>query len=437
MDGEMTVMDIQDLLSRFAVALGVGLLIGLERGWRSREEAPGSRTAGIRTFAISGLLGGVIGALALAAGATAGGGFIIGIGFAAYAGVLGWFCYTENRADQTFSATTAVAAMVTFALGAYALMGDMRAAAAGAVVTAGLLAGRENLHGWVERITWPELRSGLVLLAMTFVALPLVPSQKIDELAGSDPREIWLIAIVLAGVSFLGYVAVKYIGPAHGILVSAAAGGLVSSTAVTLANARRAAQGEGAPRLLAAGVSLSTAISFVRVLAIVAALKPVLLITIAPPLIAGIAVTAGAAMIRTYWDREGKRTEHRVAFRNPFNFLSVVGFALLLGAVIAVGKLLGEHTGTTGAVLGAVAMGLADVDAVTVAVAQLVPQPLGIAGATFAILAAVTSNTLSKLAMAAAIGRGPFARELVVVFILALAAGGAALWLTLLLVGGA
>jgi uncharacterized membrane protein (DUF4010 family) len=433
--GKTAAMDIQDLLSRFAVALGIGLLIGLERGWRLRDEAAGRRAAGIRTFAISGLLGGIAGALALSVGAASvGGGLIVGIGFAAYAAVIAFFSHEQNRAEGRFSATTAVAGMVTFALGAYALMGEMRMAAAGGVVTAALLAGRENLHGWVARITWAELRSGLVLLAMTFVALPLVPNAEL--IGGVNPREIWLIAIVLAGVSFLGYVAVKYTGPQHGILLSAAAGGLVSSTAVTLANARRAAQGEGAPHLLAAGVSLATAISYLRVAAIVAALQPHLLALLAAPLAAGIVVTAGAAAFSVYGRDEAGREEHAVAFRNPFSFLSVIGFALLLGAVTAAGKLLAEHAGATAAILGALAMGLADVDAVTAAMTRLVPEPLGTAGASYAILAAVAANTLSKLAMGVAIGGGRFARELIVVFGLALAAGAAALWIAWRFVGG-
>ena len=113
---------------------------------------------------------------------------------------------------------------------------------------------------------------------MTFIALPLVPDDPVGPFGGVNPREIWLIAIVLAGVSFLGYAAVKYFGERHGVLLAAAAGGLVSSTAVTLANARRAAAGEGSPQLLAAGVSLATAVSFVRVLAIVAVLRPSLLV---------------------------------------------------------------------------------------------------------------------------------------------------------------
>jgi len=245
-------MEFQDLLLRLAVALAIGLLVGLERGWRTREETSGSRAAGIRTFAISGLLGGVLGALAIALGgpASSAGGIVIGIGFAAYAAVIAAFCLDENRADKTYSATTAIAAMATFALGAYTLAGDMRVGAAGAVAVAVVLAMRESLHGWIANLTWPELRSALVLLAMTVIALPIVPDAAIGPYGNVNPREIWLIAIVLAGVSFAGYVAVKYLGTTHGTLLAGAAGGLVSSTAVTITNARRAAVNVGNAREL-------------------------------------------------------------------------------------------------------------------------------------------------------------------------------------------
>jgi uncharacterized membrane protein (DUF4010 family) len=238
-------MDVPDVLSRVALALGIGLLIGLERGWRAREAEPGSRAAGIRTFAISGLLGGIAGAIATASDgvASAGGGIVLAVALAAYAAVIATFCRDENRADQTFSATTAIAAILTFALGAYSVIGDMRVAAAAGVATAGVLAAREELHGWVKNLTWSELRSGLVLLAMTFVALPVVPDEPIGPLGGVNPREVWVIAIALAGVSFVGYAAVRYYGASRGVLL-AAAGGLVSSTAVTISNARRAAAGE-------------------------------------------------------------------------------------------------------------------------------------------------------------------------------------------------
>ncbi|MPZ35722.1 MAG: DUF4010 domain-containing protein [Rhodospirillales bacterium] len=431
-------MELHDLLSRLAVALGIGLLIGLERGWKSREAEAGSRTAGIRTFAISGLLGGLIGALAQAAGGVnAAAGVILAFGFMTYSAVIAAFCREENRADETFSATTAVAAMLTFALGAYALVGDVRIAAAGAVATAGLLAARENLHGWVKHITWPELRSGLVLLAMTFIALPIVPDDPIGPFGGVGPREVWLIAIVLAGVSFVGYAAVKYFGASHGVLLAAAAGGLVSSTAVTATNARRAAAGEGSARLLAAGVSLATAVSFLRVLAIVAVLKPSLLLLTAPALLVAIAVVAGHAVISVYWQdfKDGEQTT--VEFRNPFDFWSVVGFAVLLAVIIVIGRALGEGVGATGAIIGAAAMGLADVDAVTVSMARLVPDPLSVQQVTYAILAAVATNMLAKLAIGATVGRGTFAIELAVMSTATILAAALTLWLSVIVFAAA
>jgi uncharacterized membrane protein (DUF4010 family) len=181
------------------------------------------------------LLGGVIAALALAlpkqeAGGAATLAIVLGVAFAAYSAVIALFTRDENQAAGHFSATTAIAGMLTFALGAYALLGDMRVAAGAAVAATALLAAREELHGWVEKITWPELRSAVVLLAMTFIGLPLLPDAPLGPFGGVNPREVWLIAIVLASVSFLGYVAVKYFGAQRGLLLAAAAGGVASST---------------------------------------------------------------------------------------------------------------------------------------------------------------------------------------------------------------
>src|SRR5262249_57603416 len=120
----------------------------------------------------------------------------------------------------------------------------------------------EELRGWVEPIAWRELRSALVLLAMTFIALPIMPDDPIGPLGGVNPREVWIIAIVLAGVSFLGYAAVKFFGARRGLLLASVAGGLASSTAVTVTNARRAAAGEGVHRLLAAPLAPPSLVLF-------------------------------------------------------------------------------------------------------------------------------------------------------------------------------
>jgi uncharacterized membrane protein (DUF4010 family) len=429
--------DLQELISRLAVALGIGLLIGLERGWRRRQASPGSRAAGIRTFAISGLLGGVIAALALAlssqasAGvASAAGGIVLGLGFAAHAAVVTLFTRDENRAVGAFSATTAIAGMLTFALGAYALLGDLRVSAGTAVAAAGLLAFREELHGWLENITWPELRSGLILLAMTFLGLPIMPDHPVGPFGGVNPRDVWIIAIVLAGVSFLGYAAVKNFGARRGLLLAAAAGALASSTAVTIASARHAAAGEGSPRLLAAGVAVASVIMFIRVAAIVAALKPDLLMLVAPTLVAASLVAAGFAIIRVYWPKTDTGSHQSVDFRNPFDFLSVVGFAFFLGLIVMLGRAVGETFGATGALAGAIFVGIADIDAITVSMARLTPEILSTSDAAVAILGAVASNTVSKIAIGAVIGRGAFAVDIAAMALLCLLVGAIALWLT-------
>jgi uncharacterized membrane protein (DUF4010 family) len=408
--------------------------MGLERGWRTREAAPGSRTAGIRTFAISGLLGGSFGAIAGAPGTalSPAGAILLTVGFATYAAVIAAFCYTENRADSTFSATTPIAAMLTFVLGAYALIGSMWVAAASGVAATAILAAREELHGWVAQITWPELRSGLVLLAMTCIALPVMPTDPVGPYGGVNPREVWIIAIVLACVSFLAYVAVKYFG-ARGALLAGALGGLVSSTAVTIDSARRAAAHEGPPDLLTASVAIASAIMFLRVIVIVAALKPTLLGIVAPALTCASLLAGGFAAYFAYSRHPGGNAGNAqpARFRNPFNLWSVVGFAILLAVVMVLSRAVGEGLGTAATILGAAVAGLADVDAITVSLTRLTPAPLTAEHVAIAILAAVASDTVSKIGIGAAIGRGRFALQIAVVAAGCLLAGAATFLFTL------
>jgi uncharacterized membrane protein (DUF4010 family) len=361
---------------------------------------------------------------------TAGGGIVLAAGVVSYAAVMALFSREENRALGTFSATTAVAGVLTFCLGAYAVIGDERLAAAVAVAAAAVLALREELHGWVATITWPELRSGLVLLAMTFIALPVMHDEPIGPFGGFNPREVWMVAIVLAGVSFMGYAAVKYFGTSRGTLLAAAAGGLVSSTAVTLANARRAAAGEGSPRLLAAGVAVATAISLLRVMVIAGVLQPRLLIPAGPALIAAATVAIGLAAVMIHRREVAGADERIPAFRNPFEVLSVLGFALFLGAIIVLGRVASEQFGAPGAIASAALVGLADIDSITVSMSRLALGPLSLESAAYAVLAAVASNNICKAAIGALIGRGRFAVAIATVSGLCLVAGGAALALT-------
>ncbi|MDP3895475.1 MAG: MgtC/SapB family protein, partial [Mesorhizobium sp.] len=228
-----------ELILRLGLALAIGLLVGLERGWRERSEPDGSRTAGIRTYGISGLLGGIFAALATAYGAA----YVFLVGFLGYAIVFAWFKSREAAHDENFSVTGVIAGLCVFALGGLAVAGDYRAAGAGGAAVAGLLASRELLHSLLQRLSWMELRSALVLAVMTAVVLPLLPNRTIDPWGGFNPWEIWFFTVLTAAISFVGYFAVRILGPTRGMLVSGLAGAVVSSTAVTVAFARTAKSG--------------------------------------------------------------------------------------------------------------------------------------------------------------------------------------------------
>jgi uncharacterized membrane protein (DUF4010 family) len=399
------------LLSRIALSFGIGLLIGLERGWNTREMRPGSRVAGIRTFGITGLLGGLVAALAAPDGLplSVAGALLLGLVLATFTAVFVAFSRNAANADGNHSATGTIAALLTFVLGAYAVLGSPGIAAAAAVSATGVLAFREGIHRWVARITRSELESGLALLAMSFIALPIIPDRAVGPFGGVNLRETWIIAIVLAAVSFMGYVAVRYFGEQRGELISAAVGGLVSSTAVALSNAHKAATNAQSAPLLAAATSLAMAVSFVRVTAIAAALAPKLLLPVGTPLMGACAVAALFALLRVRRRPSAPAPTAPAPFRNPFGFWSVIAMAGLMSVLIVVGRLLREHFGDSATIGGAAAMGLLDVDAMTVSMARLAPETLTPRAASMAILAGVASNTLLKILIAAAVGSIRFA----------------------------
>lgn len=418
-----------ELLSRLALAFGLGLLMGLERGWTSRQVKPGSRAAGARTFAITGLLGGLVGALARtdSAAIELPGALLIAAALATYAGVVTVFSREENRASHTYSATTAIAAVLTFTLGVYAVIGNVHVATAAAVAAAGVLAFREGIHHWIEKITRPELESGLLLLSMTFIALPILPASSIGPFGGVNVRETWIIAIALASVSFVAYIAVRYFGERKGVLLSAVIGGMVSSTAVAFTSARRAAAGEGSPRILGAATAVASAVSFVRVTAIASVLSPSLALPVGIPLIASALVACAIAAVIVHRARVETPHTTGASFRNPFSFGSVLLIAVTMGVLIVLGRYINARFGASGTVVAAASMGLFDVDAMAVSMARLVPAPLSPLVGAQAVLAGVASNTLVKVAIAGAIGRGRFALDVGLVSFACLVVGAVAM----------
>src|SRR5262245_23028579 len=261
-----------------AGSLGIGLLIGTERGWRQRGARPGTRMAGVRTFALIGLLGGISARLSRDLGPA-----IFVTAFAALAGLV-LIAYARQTRGKGTGATTEVAALVTFLLAAGPPMGYGAAAGAAAVVMTMLLGWKRPIHKTVHGIEEAELHAALQLLALAFVLMPMLPEHPLGPWGVWRLREILWMVLLMAGLSFVGYVAVRRAGSRIGFGVTALLGGLVSSTAVTLEFARRARAHPPLVPLLAAGTVSAGGTMFARVFVVLSVVQPALVLRLAAPL---------------------------------------------------------------------------------------------------------------------------------------------------------
>ncbi|BAV51078.1 membrane protein [Mesorhizobium sp. 113-1-2] len=381
------------LIARLGLALAIGLLVGLERGWREREAPDRSRTAGIRTFGISGLLGGVLAALANALGAIS---VLVG-GFIAFAAIFAWYKAREAAHDEDFSVTSVIAGLGVFALGALSVTDDYRAAAAGGAALAAILASREVLHGLLKRLTWIELRSALILAVMTAIVLPLLPNRTMDPWGGFNPWEVWFLTVLMASISFAGYVAVRILGNTRGLLVSSLAGAIVSSTAVTLALARNAASASN-PLPLAGAASLAAMVSVLRVCAVVLIIEPIVLASVAiPAMAAALGFAVCGAMLLT---RHSGNGEGSAIARNPFELGPLLLFALLFAVVATASAALAAQFGGRGLLGTSALAGTFDVDVSVLSALRLVTHSVPVETIGQAVLAALAANAIGRLSLA-------------------------------------
>lgn len=384
-------------LSRLTVSLAIGLLVGLQRGWQTRDAEDNRRTAGFRTFALSGLLGGVTGLIALRTTAS-----VIGWVFLGYITAFTAFHWLEARNEGRASVTSVVAGMLTFLLGTMAVVGDLQLAIACAVGMTVLLALREPLHRWIDSLNLQEIRAVLTLLAMSFLLLPLLPDRPIDPWKAINPYQIWLLAIMIAVISFAGYVAVKTFGNRLGVFMAAVAGGLASSTATTLALARLAREHPSSSGLLSAGILVAGVVMMLRAGIIAVALNRALLTSLLPALLTTAAVLGiGAAIL---WFRNVEQESPELRISNPLAVGTAVKLAALLAAVMLAAELVRQMFGGVGILVVAALSGVADVDALTISIARMAGADVDFNTAARAIMIAIAVNTVSKTVMAGWVG---------------------------------
>lgn len=376
-----------------SAALAIGLLIGLERGWQAREAKEGARIAGLRTYALIGLMGGVSGLLATAFGA-----LILGLIFIGFCALI-IVSYAINRKDkEDIGITSLIAALLTFLLGALASMGYVVESASAAIVTALLLRLKPVLHQFLQRIEPEELLGTLELLLISVVLLNIFPNKSYGPWNAINPFEIWWMVVLIAMISYLGYFANKLFGDKRGIFFTAIFAGFVSSTLITLHFARLSKTKPHLANLLAMGITLACGIMFFRMLLVVFILNQTLFSHIVIPgtIMGGLLIITGG-----YWAHTAKRINipkgtTTSVVKNPLALKSAILFGLLLAFITLLVSGINEVLGTKALLAFAGLSGIADVDAITMSLSRLSVSESQNAVIGKAIIIAACANTLLK-----------------------------------------
>jgi uncharacterized membrane protein (DUF4010 family) len=388
------------LLRDIAVALVLGLLVGLERGWRSRDSADGTRVAGLRTFGLLGLLGGVCGVVARTVEPV----LAIVIAAGGVAAVVGGYIQ-EARATARVSATSAVAALVTLALGVVAASGQPAVAMAAAAVMTLLLASRAQLHGWVAALGEKDILATARFAILAGAILPFVPNERFGPYDAWNPFELWLVVVLVTGFGFAAYAANRRFGAKRGTLATAVVAGAYSSTAVTVALSHRLRGGREDRDVLAAGIALASAVMFVRVLALTAILARDALPSFALAIGPGALVAAlwGLWRLRTVKTGDASETADHSG-GNPVELIPALGFALLVAVMALAVRWAEVRFGDAGTSALLVLSGSFDVDAAIVTLGGLPPGTLAPWTGGLVLAGPILVNTLFKAGIVVANG---------------------------------
>ena len=387
----------------FGTALLLGALLGIEREKRNVREGFG--IAGLRSFVLLSMIGAISGFLGvkLAMGWVLPAAMVV-----AGAVVLGGYVAGWKARPEQIGLTTELAAIAACLLGALATTGYRELAIGLGVLTAALLAYKKPLHDLVGRLGWDDVLVGLRLMLATFIVLPLLPNEAIDPWGAINPYKLWLLVLLISGLSLVGYVATRMLGAGRGIAVTALTGGLVSSTAVTLALSKQSREVGAVPAHLAGGVLLAWSIMFVRVVVAAVIVEPALLGALLPAFAPMAVVCALTGLAGLRFSRvAGGEAAVAVPMKNPFSLLAASRFAALFAAVQLLLKLGQQHLPQSGIYAVAALAGLTDVDAITMSMAERArTAPADVQLAVVAIAIACFANTAVKAGFTVGLGKG-------------------------------
>lgn len=404
---------------QFGAALGLGMLIGLER---ERTRGTEKTFAGVRTFSLVALLG----AASVYVGEQAGLPWIVGLVFFAIMALV-VAAYQVTARNGSIGATTEVSVLLTFLIGGMCAWDQVDVAGAVAVAGMVLLALKGWLHDLAKRIEPSDVEATLKFAIITLIVLPLVPNTNYgpEGLEVINPYKTWLMVVLIAGLNFAGYILVKVVGREHGLGITGLLGGLVSSTAVTLSFSQRSRVEPGLAPVLALAILLAWTVMFFRVVVEVGVVN----ISLAKEVALGMVLMGAVSLAICFmlW-RHGRSTEKAEveSGHNPFELREAIKFGLLFGVVIFAASAAQVYFGEAGLYLAGALAGLTDVDAIALSMASLAQQdPANSGPAARTIVIAVISNTMVKCGMAIWFG-APSMRKTMIPITGALALSGVA-----------
>jgi uncharacterized membrane protein (DUF4010 family) len=394
---------------QFGAALGLGMLIGLERERTRGEE----RTfAGVRTFSLVALLG----ATSVYIGEQTELPWIVGLVFLAIVALVVTSYYVSAR-NGSIGATTEVSILITFLIGSMCAWDEIGIAGAVSVIAMLLLALKGWLHNLAKRIEPSDVEATLKFAIITLIVLPLVPNTNYgpEGLEVINPYKTWLMVVLIAGLNFAGYVLVKVVGREHGLGITGLLGGLVSSTAVTLSFSQRSRNEPDLAPVLALAILLAWTVMFFRVVVEVGVVN----LSLAKDLVLGMVLMGVVSLCICFllWRRgrsTGKNKAEVESGHNPFELGDAIKFGGLFAAVIFIANAAQVYFGDTGLYLAGALAGLTDVDAIALSMANLAQQnPDSSGAAARTIVIAVISNTMVKCGMAIWIGAPSMRRTMI------------------------
>jgi uncharacterized membrane protein (DUF4010 family) len=400
----------------FAVALGLGLLIGIERE-RSKGEGPTRGAAGVRTFTLVALIGALAAHMGPALLLLAGG----------FIGLAALFSYARSHQDDP-GLTTEIAMLATLLLGALAQT-EPGLAAALSVVVAILLHAKSRLHEFSQTLLTPqEVHDGLLLLASALIVLPLLPAGTIDPWGVIEIRKLWTIVVAIMAIGAAGHVALRLAGPRVGLPLAGFIGGFVSSAATIAAMGQRATRDSRHLSACAAAGMASSITTALLMGILLAGVSMPLLRAVWPMLVAGGMVALAATWALARAGGPPPRDDNQPGGR-PFDPKEALIFAVLLAGILLISAGLKAWLGPKGIWIAAATAGLADAHAATLSMGQLVAGgSLEIGDARWALVLAFSANLLTKLTLAARAGKAYFVKILPGHLAMLAAVAGLATW---------